>query len=170
MSFGELEFQRQRSIYNGVGCGSITSPKKNQGKNLPARIPRQFGVTNNLNGRVSAMRGQKQNGESSDVIPFVQANGEAERNSTQLDQAGQAILQLVGRAAEVAEGNSRQAMDRAQRLSHQLHAAEDRIKQLEAEVASQQEKADHAERWLHRIYTEIESRFLSQETHRAVRH
>jgi hypothetical protein len=27
-SFSELEFQRQRSIYNGVGCGSLTRPKK----------------------------------------------------------------------------------------------------------------------------------------------
>lgn len=116
------------------------------------------------------MRGQKQNGESSDVVPFVRANGEAERSNNQLDQAGQAILQLVGRAADVAEGNTRQAMDKAQKLSHQLHAAEDRIKQLETEVASHQEKADHAERWLHRVYTEVESRFLSQETHRAVRH
>ena len=115
------------------------------------------------------MRGQKQNAESSDVVPFVRADGQAERNSNQLDQAGQAILQLVGIAAEVAEGNSRQAMDRAQKLSHQLHAAEDRIKHLEAEVASHREKADHAERWLHRVYTEIENRFLSQET-RAARH
>ena len=116
------------------------------------------------------MGGQKQNGESSGVVPFARAGGEAERNNNQLDRAGQAILQLVGRAAEVAEGNNRQGMDRAQKLSHQLHAAEDRIKQLEAEVASQQEKADHAERRLHRIYTEIENRFLSQETPRVVRH
>jgi hypothetical protein len=27
-SLSELEFQCQRSIYNGVGCGSLTSPKK----------------------------------------------------------------------------------------------------------------------------------------------
>jgi predicted nucleic acid-binding Zn-ribbon protein len=116
------------------------------------------------------MRGQKPNGESSDVVPFVRADGEAALNSNQLDQAGQAILELVGRAAEVAEGRGRQAMDRAQKLSHQLHAAEDRIKQLEAEVTSHQEKADLAERWLHRIYTEIENRFLNQEAYRVVRH
>ena len=65
------------------------------------------------------MRGQKQNGESSDVVPFVRANGEAERSNNQLDQAGQAILQLVGRVADVAEGDTRQAMDKA-RISFTL--------------------------------------------------
>ena len=116
------------------------------------------------------MPGQKHSGENPEVIPFARPEGGVDRSSHQLDQAGQAILQLVGRAADVAEGNTRQAIDRAQKLSHQLHAAEDRIKQLEAEVASHQEKADHAERWLHRVFTEIESRFLNQETHRAVMH
>jgi predicted nuclease with TOPRIM domain len=116
------------------------------------------------------MRGQKHNGESPDVIPFARPEGEAEPNNNRLDQAGQAILQLVGKAAEITEGNNRQAIDRAQKLSHQLHAAEDRIKQLEAEAVSLQEKADHAERWLHRVYTEIESRFLSQDPRRTARH
>jgi predicted nucleic acid-binding Zn-ribbon protein len=71
---------------------------------------------------------------------------------------------------KVAEDNSRQALDRAQKLSHQLHAAQDRIKQLEAQVASHREKADHAERWLHRVHAEIEHRFLNQEAHRAAGH
>ena len=41
------------------------------------------------------MRGQKQNGESSDVVPFVRANGEAERSNNQLDQAGHYVM-VVG--------------------------------------------------------------------------
>jgi hypothetical protein len=40
-------------------------------------------------------------------------------------------------------------------------AAEDRIAELEAEVSIYQDKADRAEQWLHRVYTEIEDRFLS---------
>jgi hypothetical protein len=32
--------------------------------------------------------------------------------------------------------------------------------ELEAEVASYRERADRAEQWLHRVYTEIEDRFL----------
>ena len=52
----------------------------------------------------------------------------------------------------------------AQKLSHQLRAAEDRIAELEAEVGMYQEKADRAEQWLHRVYTEIEDRFLRRTT------
>jgi hypothetical protein len=50
----------------------------------------------------------------------------------------------------------------AQKLSHQLRAAEDRVAELEAEVTAYRERADRAEQWLHRVYTEIEDRFLQQ--------
>jgi len=49
-----------------------------------------------------------------------------------------------------------------QKLSHQLRAAEDRIAELEAEVEAHQERADRAEEWLHKVYTEIEDRFLTE--------
>jgi hypothetical protein len=52
----------------------------------------------------------------------------------QLDQAGQTILQLLSRAADVVEQNSKHALDAAQSLSHQLRTAEGRIAELEAEV------------------------------------
>jgi hypothetical protein len=51
----------------------------------------------------------------------------------------------------------------AQKLSHQLRAAEDRIAELQAKVAAHQERADRAEQWLHTVYTEIEDRFLNQD-------
>ena len=50
----------------------------------------------------------------------------------------------------------------AQKLSHQLRAAEDRIAELEAEVDLYREKSDRAEQWLHKVYTEIEERFIRQ--------
>jgi len=50
----------------------------------------------------------------------------------------------------------------AQTLSHQLRAAEDRIGELEAEVQLYQEKAERAEQWLHKIFTEIEERLIRQ--------
>ena len=53
-------------------------------------------------------------------------------------------------------------MDIAQKFSDQLRAAEDRVAELEAEVAAYQERAERAEQWLHRVYTEIEDRFLQQ--------
>jgi hypothetical protein len=73
----------------------------------------------------------------SGVIPFARA----ERPSTsdgadQLDKAGQTILQMLHRAAGVAEENSRHALQTARKLSDQLHAAEDRVGELEAQVAA----------------------------------
>lgn len=50
----------------------------------------------------------------------------------------------------------------AQKLSHQLRAAEDRVAELEAEVELYRDKADRAEQWLHKVYTEIEERFIRQ--------
>jgi hypothetical protein len=98
-----------------------------------------------------------------DVIPFARATkGSAPGDADQLDKAGQTILQLLHTAAGVAEENSRHALDTAQKLSHQLRAAEDRIAELEAELTAYQERADRAEQWLHRVYTEIEDRFLRQ--------
>jgi hypothetical protein len=83
------------------------------------------------------MHGQIGDSDSeSEVIPFTQA----ERTSTsdgadQLDKAGQTILQMLHRAAGVAEENSRHALETAQKLSHQ-------IAELEAEVAAYQESGD----------------------------
>jgi hypothetical protein len=54
-----------------------------------------------------------------------------------------------------------------QKLSHQLRAAENRVAELEAEVAAYQERAERAEQWLHRVYTEIEDRFLRQNNDRS---
>ena len=110
------------------------------------------------------MHGQRNNSRSGpDVIPFARAAQCAQGDNDQLDKAGQTILQLLSKAADVAEGNSRHAMDMAQKLSHQLRAAEERIAELEAEVAAHEERADRAEQWLHKVYTEIEDRFLDRD-------
>jgi hypothetical protein len=109
------------------------------------------------------MHGHIGEDHESDVIPFERpAKGSAPGGSDQLDKAGQTILQLVQRAAGIADENSRHALGMAQKLSDQLRAAEDRIAQLEAEVTAYQERAERAEQWLHRVYTEIEDRFLRQ--------
>jgi predicted nucleic acid-binding Zn-ribbon protein len=100
----------------------------------------------------------------SDVVPFARAaKGAVSGDADQLDKAGQTILQLLHKAAGVAEENSRHALETAQKLSHQLRAAEDRIAELEAEVTAYQERTERAEQWLHRVYTEIEDRFLRQD-------
>ena len=101
--------------------------------------------------------------DSESVIPFAPAAKKAAPDrADQLDKAGQTILGLLHRAAGVAEANSQYALEMAQKLSHQLRAAENRIAELEAEVGIYQARADRAEHWLHRVYTEIEDRFLRQ--------
>jgi hypothetical protein len=50
----------------------------------------------------------------------------------------------------------------AQKLAHELRAAQQRISELEAEVGAYQNQAERAEQWLHKVYTEIEDRFLQQ--------
>ena len=109
------------------------------------------------------MHGQT-NADESGVIQFARVAKSSEANEgDQLDKAGPTLLQVVQNAAGVAEENSRRALSAAQNLSDQLRAAEDRIAELEAEVAAYQERADRAEQWLHRVYTEIEERFLRQD-------
>ena len=93
------------------------------------------------------------------VVPFPPAGTSG---NADLDRAGETILQLLNKAAGVAEENSRNATEMAQKLSEKLRAAEGRIADLEAEVAAYQEQAQRAEQWLHRVYTEIEDRFLRQ--------
>ena len=101
--------------------------------------------------------------QTESVIPFTAAARSAGADGVdQVDKAGQTILGLLHKAAGVAEANSQHALDMAQKLSYQLRAAEDRIAELEAEVGMYQEKADRAEQWLHRVYTEIEDRFLRE--------
>jgi hypothetical protein len=87
----------------------------------------------------------------------------AQAENSEVDKAGQTILQLLNKAADVAEQKSRRAIDTAQKLSHQLRAAGDRIAQLEAELAAHQERAERAQHWLQTVYVEIEDRFLNQD-------
>jgi molecular chaperone GrpE (heat shock protein) len=94
------------------------------------------------------------------VVPFASGGD-------QLDKAGQSILKLLHKAAGAAEQNSQHALDMAQKLSHQLTAAEQRIADLEAEVEKHRDRAERAEQWLHKVYSEIEDRFLRQEGGRA---
>jgi hypothetical protein len=79
-----------------------------------------------------------------------------------LDQSGEAILALLQHAATL----SNETCDRADRLtgklSLELHVAEDRINQLQAEIEQVQERAARAEKWLIHIYEEIKEKLLSR--------
>jgi hypothetical protein len=81
------------------------------------------------------MGSQARGDDSDSVVPFTPAARNAAPDGIdQVDKAGQTILGLLHKAAGVAEANSQHALDLAQKLSHQLRAAEDRIAELEAEV------------------------------------
>ena len=94
------------------------------------------------------------------IIPFAPVPVSDRDDADQLDQAGQSILQLLDSAASVAEENSQRTLNMAQKFAYHLHAAEDRIAELEAEAATYQQRAERAEQWLHRVNAEIEDRFL----------
>ena len=108
--------------------------------------------------------------QNSEVIRFAPTPNNVPGDVDQLDKAGETILQLVHKAAGVAEQNNSRALSMAQKLSDQLRAAEDRIAELETESATYREKAHRAEQWLHTVYTEIEDRFIqSREGRRRMR-
>ena len=112
---------------------------------------------------VFPMRGMGRSGMStheSEVIRFAPTSKNVPNDVDPLDKAGETILRLVHKAAGVAEQNSSRALSMAQKLSDQLRAAEDRIAELETESATYRERADRAEQWLHKVYTEIEDRFF----------
>jgi hypothetical protein len=100
---------------------------------------------------------------SETVIPLAPEKG-ADKQVDQLDRAGQTILTLLDRAAGAAEQSSKQALEMAQALSQQLQDAEQQIAELQANVRYHEDRADRAEQWLHKIYTEIDSRFMRQAT------
>jgi hypothetical protein len=77
-----------------------------------------------------------------------------------LDQAGQGIVGLLQHAAKLSNETRDRAMEQARKLSHQLHAAEGRIDQLQAEIEQVQGRTGRAERWLTRIYQEIEEKLI----------
>jgi hypothetical protein len=86
--------------------------------------------------------------------------GGGSKSANQLDRAGQSILRLLHKAAGVTEQKNRHTLEMAQKLAQQVRATESRVAELEAEVEVRRERAERAEQWLHKVYTEIEDRFL----------
>jgi hypothetical protein len=108
-------------------------------------------------------------GSAQTVVPISPTDkGSDVDRPNQLESAGESILRLLEKAASVAEENTRRGLVMAEKLANQLRAAEDRIAELEAEVVAHRNQADRAEQWLHKVYTEIEGRFLRQNGGRRV--
>jgi predicted nucleic acid-binding Zn-ribbon protein len=96
--------------------------------------------------------------------PRTDASSNEDQTSVraELDRSGNAILYLVKQAADRAEADGERARDRARDLSDEIVAAENRVAQLELEVQAFRDRAFSAEKWLLRIYKEIEGRFFNQ--------
>jgi hypothetical protein len=102
-------------------------------------------------------------GAAKTVLPLApKLNSESEPGDP-LDKAGQAILGMVHQASNSVEANNQHALEVAHKLSAQLRAAEDRIRELETHMRHYQERADCAEKWLHRVSLEIEQPFFGRE-------
>ena len=99
------------------------------------------------------------------VVPFGTPGGTPVADGADLlDSAGKTIVGMLGRAAEMAAEKTKQALDAARELSVQLHAAEARIRDLEADVRHHEARADRAEKWLYQISVEIEEKFFGPAT------
>jgi len=78
-----------------------------------------------------------------------------------VEEAGEAIIAKIKKAADLSNENCDRAMKLAHKLSMQLRAAEDRINQLEAELELLRARAVRAERWLQAIQKEIEEKLIA---------
>lgn len=93
---------------------------------------------------------------------FAAETGNAE---SKLNFTGENIIRLLQRAADLAGGNSRYAVEIAQKMLDQLWEAQKkvaelqaRVTQLEAEVQVYRDKSERAELWLGKISSELQER------------
>src|SRR5262245_5247405 len=96
------------------------------------------------------------------IIPFAPTpKGQPEANVVG-DDSGRSILGFLHKAGDMAKEDCARAMDRAHKLSVQLRAAEERVREAEAEAAHFRDRAARAEAWLLRIHTEVEQTFFQK--------
>jgi len=115
------------------------------------------------------MSGERTPESSKKVIPFAPSKtyrNEGREEGDPVDRSGQAIISLLQQAAETANSNCDRAMELAHKLSMQLRAAEERIRELEGDVNHYHDRTQRAEKWLARIYKDIEEKFFNPESGR----
>jgi uracil-DNA glycosylase len=83
------------------------------------------------------------------------------REDDPIDKAGRALIDMLHKAADDSNEKCEGATILSGRLASELRTSENRIKQLEAEVAHFRDRAAHAEEWLQRISREIDSKLLA---------
>ena len=78
------------------------------------------------------------------IVPFAPKSNARAETGDPLDRAGQTILSALDRAAGAAEEKYRQAVETTHKVSAQLRAAEDQIRELEGKARYQENRADRA--------------------------
>jgi hypothetical protein len=101
-------------------------------------------------------------GSKDAVVPLAPKLSARSNPNDPLEKAGYVILDMIGQAASTAAVSHQQAVESNRKLSAQLRGAEDRIRELEAEVRHHEDRADRAERWLHQVSVEIEEKFFGK--------
>src|SRR5215510_6771911 len=77
------------------------------------------------------------------------------------DESGRTIVAMLQKAADMAKEDCARAME-AHKLSFQLRASEERLRDAEAEAAHFRDRAARAEAWLVRIHSEVEQTFFQR--------
>jgi hypothetical protein len=104
-----------------------------------------------------------QNERPASVVAFAPNPKKGRPDTTVLaDDAGDGIIALLHKAADMAKEDCARAMDLAHKLSFQLRDAEERARELEAQATHFRERAARAEDWLLRIHNEVEQTFFSE--------
>ena len=96
------------------------------------------------------------------LVPFAPTPKGQPQASIIVDDSGRTIIALLQRAGEMAKADCARAMAVADKLSFQLRAAEERVREAEAEVARFRDRATRAEAWLLRIHNEAERVFFQK--------
>ena len=76
-----------------------------------------------------------------------------------MDNAGQATLDLINRAAITAKENDNEALNAIRELSLQLQTGSNQIKELEGQANHYRIRAERAEQWFAAISAEIQRQF-----------
>jgi hypothetical protein len=103
-----------------------------------------------LGGIVELLPMSGNSADTSEVVKF-EPKERPHRDDTPAEEAGQAIIAKIKRAADLANENCDRAMRLAHKLAMEVRAAEDRINQLEAEVQLFRDRAARAEHWLQTV-------------------
>ena len=103
------------------------------------------------------------------VIPFAPKEKSTGSEDDPIDQAGDAILELVNYVADTSEADLQEARKVAEKLADQLRAANNQINELNASLRYYQDRTDRAEKWLYQISSEIEQRFFGANDGRSAR-